>query len=65
MVIGDLSSFAMQVEGSGGRSPPGKQGGLGVPQPPPTAGPPSNGGGITFKRDLLQTGGIPFIRFFF
>ena len=33
----------MQVGGSGGRSPLGKQGGLGGPQAPPTAGPPCNG----------------------
>ena len=35
-----LSSFAMQVGGSRGRSPPGKQGGFGGAASPP------NGGGI-------------------
>ena len=33
-----LSSLAMQVGGSGGRSPPGKQGGFGRAASPPTAG---------------------------
>ena len=34
-----LSSLAMEVGGSGGRSPPGKQGGFGGAAGPPNGGP--------------------------
>ena len=45
-----LSSLAMQVGGSGGRSPLGEQGGVGEPLGPPRAGPPSNGGGASRQK---------------
>ena len=41
-----LSSLVMQVGGSGGRSPPGKQGGFGGGAGPPNGGPSLQRGGM-------------------
>ena len=49
-----LRSFAMQVGGSGGRSPPGKQRGFGGAAGPPNGGPSFHGGGHLRKNFSLD-----------
>ena len=49
-----LSSLVMQVGGSGGRSPPGKQGGFGGAAGPPNGGPSFQRGAGPPNKSLLN-----------